>query len=423
MLPPLGSGNIFVLNYGRKYSFIPVNCQGIFWIFLFSSKGGPDRAAAFVENAQACPPRVRRLHPRKAAPTAADRLRPNVGRSSFFGSKTGGKTAGKLWPDLLGRKGFGGFDERFPKISLAIFLQIGYNLVTKATTRLQDRKEEAYDMRVRILCLLLCLAMVLPMGSWALAAEAADGEQTTAGTYFLVDGVPCEDPGLTVYNGITYVSLVNAVLGLRPDAVIGWEGEYAVVTAEGLSIRVRVGDQYIEANGRCLYVLNGVIAQNGRVLVPVRTIAQAMGGWVSWNQESGVVEVYSGESPIASGDSFYDSDALYWLSHIINAESGNQPMDGKLAVGTVIMNRVASPRFPNTISDVIFAPNQFTPVSNGSIYREPNAESVAAAKLILEGVRVGGSSLYFVNPSVSPNSWAQRNRTYVTTIGAHAFFS
>lgn len=51
MLPPLGSGNIFVLNYGRKYSFIPVNCQGIFWIFLFSSKGGPDRAAAFVENA------------------------------------------------------------------------------------------------------------------------------------------------------------------------------------------------------------------------------------------------------------------------------------------------------------------------------------------------------------------------------------
>ena len=84
---------------------------------------------------------------------------------------------------------------------------------------------------------------------------------------------------------------------------------------------------------------------------------------------------------------------------------------------------MASPRFPNTIYDVIFAPNQFTPVSNGSIYREPNAESVAAAKLILEGVRVGGSSLYFVNPSISPNSWAQRNRTYVTTIGAHAFLS
>ena len=278
-------------------------------------------------------------------------------------------------------------------------------------------------MRMRILCLMLCLATILPMGSWALAAEDAAVDQAVEGTYFLVDGNVCEDPGITVYNGITYVSLVNAVLALRPEAVIAWEGEYVVVTDEGLDIRVRVGDQYIQANGRCLYVLNGIIAQNGRVLVPVRTIAQAMGGWVSWSQESGVVEVYSGESAIISGESYYNSDSLYWLSRIISAESGNQSLDGKLAVGTVIMNRVESPLFPNTIYDVIFAPNQFSPASNGSINREPNAESVVAAKLILEGVRVGGSSLYFVNPSTTPNSWAERNRTYVTTIGAHALFS
>ena len=278
-------------------------------------------------------------------------------------------------------------------------------------------------MRMRILCLMLCLATILPMGSWALAAEDAAVDQAVEGTYFLVDGNVCEDPGITVYNGITYVSLVNAVLALRPEAVIAWEGEYVVVTDEGLDIRVRVGDQYIQANGRCLYVLNGIIAQNGRVLVPVRTIAQAMGGWVSWSQESGVVEVYSGESAIISGESYYNSDSLYWLSRIISAESGNQSLDGKLAVGTVIMNRVESPLFPNTIYDVIFAPNQFSPASNGSINREPNAESVVAAKLILEGVRVGGSSLHFVNPSTTPNSWAERNRTYVTTIGAHAFFS
>ena len=278
-------------------------------------------------------------------------------------------------------------------------------------------------MRMRILCLMLCLATILPMGSWALAAEDAAVDQAVEGTYFLVDGNVCEDPGITVYNGITYVSLVNAVLALRPEAVIAWEGEYVVVTDEGLDIRVRVGDQYIQANGRCLYVLNGIIAQNGRVLVPVRTIAQAMGGWVSWSQESGVVEVYSGESAIISGESYYNSDSLYWLSRIISAESGNQSLDGKLAVGTVIMNRVESPLFPNTIYDVIFAPNQFSPASNGSINREPNAESVVAAKLILEGVRVGGSSLYFVNPSTTPNSWAERNRTYVTTIGAHTFFS
>ena len=278
-------------------------------------------------------------------------------------------------------------------------------------------------MRMRILCLMLCLATVLPMGSWALAAEEAVSDQTAESPYFLVDGVVCEDPGMTVYNGITYVSLTKAVLALYPEAVITWEGEYAVVTAEGLEIRVRVGDQYIQANGRCLYVLNGVITQNGQVLVPVRTIVQAMGGWVNWNQESGVVEIYSGEGPIASGESFYNSDAVYWLSRIISAESGNQPLDGKLAVGTVIMNRVESPLFPDTIYDVIFAPNQFSPARNGSINREPNAESVVAAKLVLEGIRVGGNSLYFVNTATTPNSWAERNRTYVTTIGAHTFFS
>jgi len=268
---------------------------------------------------------------------------------------------------------------------------------------------------------MLCLAIVLPVGSFALAAEGIQAEEEAA-PYFLVDGIAYEDPGLTVYNNITYVSLMNAVLALRPDAVITWEGEYAVVSAEGRTIRVRVGVQYVEAKGRYLYVLNGVIAMNGRVLVPVRTIAQAMGAWVGWNAETGEVEIYSGSGAIVSGESYYDSDSLYWLSHIINAESGNQSLDGKLAVGTVIMNRVDSPRFPNTIYEVVCAPNQFTPVQNGAIYREPNAESVIAAKLILEGVRVGGNSLYFVNPSISPNSWAQRNRPYVTTIGAHAFF-
>lgn len=280
-------------------------------------------------------------------------------------------------------------------------------------------------MQKHILCLMLCLVVVLPLGGSALAVEETAQQVTTtqaASPHFLVDGASFEDPGMTVYNGIYYVSLVNAVLALQPDAVITWEGEYAVVTAENLTVRVRVGDQYIEANGRSLYVLNRVISANGRVLVPARVIAQALGAWVGWNADSGEVEIHSGSGAIVSANAYYNSDALYWLSHIINAESGNQPLDGKLAVGTVIMNRVESPRFPNTIYDVVNAPNQFTPVRNGSIKKQPNAESVTAAELVLEGVRVGGKAVYFVNPRVSPNSWAQRNRPYVTTIGAHAFF-
>ena len=65
MLQPLGGGNIFVLNYGRKYSFILVNCQGVFWRFPVSAKKRPDAGEAFVENVQEHFRRVRRFSPTK----------------------------------------------------------------------------------------------------------------------------------------------------------------------------------------------------------------------------------------------------------------------------------------------------------------------------------------------------------------------
>ena len=65
---------------------------------------------------------------------------------------------------------------------------------------------------------------------------------------------------MTACNNVYYVSLTNAVQALRPDAAITWEGEYAVVTADGLTIRVRVGDQYLEANGRYLYIYHQVLS-------------------------------------------------------------------------------------------------------------------------------------------------------------------
>ena len=60
---------------------------------------------------------------------------------------------------------------------------------------------------------------------------------------------------------------------------------------------------------------------------------------------------------------------------------------------------------------------------NGTIYSTPNAESVIAAKLCLDGANTVGDALYFVNPRATPGSWASRNRPYVATIGAHAFFA
>ena len=188
-------------------------------------------------------------------------------------------------------------------------------------------------------------------------------------------------------------------------------------------LEMKPGAKYIVANGRYLYVPTGVKLENGTVMVPVRTLCQALGAEVVWNGEEGTIIITSGSGPIASGDSYYDQEDLYWLSRIIYAESGNQSLEGKIAVGNVVLNRVASTQFPNTVYGVIFQRNQFTPASNGRINRTPTAECVIAAKLALEGANTAGNALYFINPSISSSRWFSRNCTYVATIGAHAFFA
>ena len=101
-------------------------------------------------------------------------------------------------------------------------------------------------------------------------------------------------------------------------------------------------------------------------------------------------------------------DKLYWLSRIISAESRGEPLEGQIAVGNVVLNRVDSPDFPDTIYGVIFDDRwggQFTPVRNGTIYQEPTEQSIQAAKLCLEGVNVAKDSLYFLAPALTNNHW------------------
>ncbi len=69
---------------------------------------------------------------------------------------------------------------------------------------------------------------------------------------------------------------------------------------------------------------------------------------------------------------------------------------------------------------MLFQKNQFTPAATGSIYREPNEESVAAAKMVMDGAQVMPNALFF--NAAGLRSYASRTRTYVATIGDHAFY-
>lgn len=231
---------------------------------------------------------------------------------------------------------------------------------------------------------------------------------------------------VALYQSTTYVPIRATSQALSPGVQVRWDSGQALVQSPGLSIIARPGNSYLEANGRMLYAPEGIRLVNGSTLVPVRALAKAFDASVSWDGTVQRASVTKGSGSIVSGDSFYNSDDLYWLARIIHAESGGESLAGKIAVGNVIQNRVASPSFPDSIYDVIFDNKfgvQFQPTANGMIYKEPSAESVLAAKLCLDGASVAGNSLYFLNPAKASSFWIMETRPHVCIIGNHYFYA
>lgn len=292
-------------------------------------------------------------------------------------------------------------------------------------------------MKKRATSLLLAILAVM---SLILPIHAAAVEWTP----IRIDGKADFSVEYEIRDGVCYVTVASFVRTMDPNAVVEESGGRVSVSAstvtgvesvdgseiqanvvtENLSLTAKSGSSYIEANGRCLYTKDGVSTLNGSVAAPVRVLGQVFNLDVGFDNATSCVILNHREDASAyltCAEDYYNSDDLLWLSRIINAESGNQPLTGKIAVGNVVMNRVNSKQFPNTLYGVLFQKNQFGPASSGSIYKTPNRESVIAAKLVLEGVSVVPTALFFNRAGVS--CYASRNRTYVTTIGAHAFYA
>ena len=115
-----------------------------------------------------------------------------------------------------------------------------------------------------------------------------------------------------------------------------------------------------------------------------------------------------------------NSNDLYLLAKCIYAEARGEAYEGKVAVGAVILNRVASPDFPNTIYGVIYQPWAFTSVHDGQINLEPDHVCYQAAQDALNGWDPSYGSLYYYNPAVATSSWIFSRQT-VTVIGDHVF--
>lgn len=135
-----------------------------------------------------------------------------------------------------------------------------------------------------------------------------------------------------------------------------------------------------------------------------------------------IQELFTREAQAASNSN--STSDVQLIARAINGEARGEPYEGQVAVGAVILNRVKSSKFPNTIAGVIYEPGAFTAVTDGQI-NVPISEGstvVKAARDALNGWDPTGGAIYYFNPNTATNKWIW-SRPVIKTIGKHRFCS
>ena len=207
-----------------------------------------------------------------------------------------------------------------------------------------------------------------------------------------------------------------------------WDNGSKSVTVKGTSyIQFTVGQSYAYKDGGRYSLSVPTEIKNGRTMIPLRFLAEAFGADVSWDSVYNCVDIYKqGISvPQSCRKNDYSKEEFEWLARIVSAESAGEPFSGQVAVANVVLNRVKSAEYPDTIYGVVFDTKhgtQFQPVANGTVYNVPSKTSVEAAKRAIMGENYVGDCLYFLNESTATNNWIVKNREYYTTINNHSFY-
>lgn len=130
-----------------------------------------------------------------------------------------------------------------------------------------------------------------------------------------------------------------------------------------------------------------------------------------------------GDTPArVTGIGGYSANEVALLARIISAESRGEPYSGQVAVGAVILNRVAHPSFPNTLAGVIYQPGAFSCLDDGGVNAAVADSAYRAARDAINGSDPSGGAIYYYNPAKSTNKWIF-SRPIITVIGNHRFCS
>lgn len=128
--------------------------------------------------------------------------------------------------------------------------------------------------------------------------------------------------------------------------------------------------------------------------------------------------IYSSSSTSGSGST--NSNDVNLLARLVYGEARGEPYAGQVAVAAVVLNRVKSSSFPNTIAGVIYQKGAFNVIDDGQINLSPNSTAKKAAQDALNGWDPSYGAIYYFNPNTATNKWIW-SRPMTVTIGKHRF--
>lgn len=146
----------------------------------------------------------------------------------------------------------------------------------------------------------------------------------------------------------------------------------------------------------------------------------ALGYSVAQGQAQGPAAAPANQADAGVSRGVTNRGDVYLLAKVIEGEAADEPYTGKVAVGAVMMNRVQSASFPNTLAGVVYQPHAFESVTNGQYNRPTSEESIKAAQQAMNGWDPSGGALFFWNPSKPVSAWIW-TRSIINTIGNHVF--
>ena len=125
-------------------------------------------------------------------------------------------------------------------------------------------------------------------------------------------------------------------------------------------------------------------------------------------------------SSSSSSSSSNNSSNVNLLARVVYGEARGEPYTGQVAVAAVVLNRVKSSKFPNTIAGVVYQSGAFDAVADGQVNMTPDATAKKAAQDALNGWDPSYGAIYYFNPNTATNKWIW-SRPMTVTIGKHRF--